>query len=162
MFTDAQIILRLVLSVFLSGLIGLERQIHRRTAGLRTHILVCLGSCLIMLTSLYVFDIYKDKVPLDPGRIAAGVITGIGFLGAGAIIREREGIKGLTTAASLWVVAGIGLAVGCGFYNAAIFTALLALIVLFFLRYVETKIFGKEEKNTFNQRSNEDTTYGIK
>ncbi len=146
MLTDSQIILRLVLSVFLSGLIGLERQIHRRTAGLRTHILVCLGSCLIMLTSLYVFDIYKDKVPLDPARIAAGVITGIGFLGAGTIIREREGVRGLTTAASLWVVAGIGLAVGTGFYKAGIFTAILALIVLFFLRYVEGKIFCDETK----------------
>jgi len=143
MFSDLEIIKRLILSGFLSSLIGLERQFHRRTAGLRTHILVCLGSCLIMLTSLYVFDIYKNIVPLDPGRIAAGVITGIGFLGAGTIIREREGVKGLTTAASLWVVAGIGLAVGCGFYIAAIFTAILALIVLFFLRYLEGVIFGK-------------------
>jgi putative Mg2+ transporter-C (MgtC) family protein len=146
MLTDGQIILRLVLSVFLSGLIGLERQIHRRTAGLRTHILVCLGSCLIMLTSLYVFDIYKDKVPLDPARIAAGVITGIGFLGAGTIIREREGVRGLTTAASLWVVAGIGLAVGTGFYKAGVFTTILALIVLFFLRYAEGMIFCNEQK----------------
>lgn len=144
--TDAQIIIRLTLSVVLSGLVGLERQIHRRTAGLRTHILVCLGSCLIMLTSLYVFDIYKDKVPLDPARIAAGVITGIGFLGAGTIIREREkgGVKGLTTAASLWVVSGIGLAIGCGFYSAAIFTTVLALVALFFLRYIEAKILAKE------------------
>jgi len=146
MLTDAQIILRLVLSVILSGLIGLERQMHRRTAGLRTHILVCLGSCLIMLTSLYVFDIYKNKVSLDPARIAAGVITGIGFLGAGTIIREREGVRGLTTAASLWVVSGIGLAVGCGFLNASIFTTILALVVLFFLRYLEGIIFGREEE----------------
>jgi len=150
MFPDTQIIIRLVLSVFLGGLIGLERQLHRRTAGLRTHILVCLGSCLIMLTSLYVFDIYKDMVPLDPGRIAAGVITGIGFLGAGAIIREREGIKGLTTAASLWVVAGIGLAVGVGFYIAGIITTILAWVVLFFLRYMEGMMLcneGKEVKH---------------
>jgi putative Mg2+ transporter-C (MgtC) family protein len=146
MLTDTQIILRLVLSVFLGGLIGLERQLHRRTAGLRTHILVCLGSCLIMLTSLYVFDIYKDKVPLDPARIAAGVITGIGFLGAGTIIREREGVKGLTTAASLWVVAGIGLAIGIGLYKAAVVSAILAFIVLFFLRYVEGMMFCNEEK----------------
>lgn len=148
MLTDSQIILRLILSVFLSGLIGLERQIHRRTAGLRTHILVSLGSCLIMLTSLYVFDIYKDKAPLDPARIAAGVITGIGFLGAGTIIREREkgGVKGLTTAASLWLVAGIGLAVGVGFYNASLFTTALALFVLFFLRYVEGVIFDKSRQ----------------
>lgn len=147
MFTDLQIIIRLVLSVVLSGLIGLERQMHRRTAGLRTHILVCLGSCLIMLISLYIFEMYKNKVPLDPGRIAAGVITGIGFLGAGTIIRDREGVKGLTTAASLWVVAGIGLAVGCGFYNAGIYTAILALIVLLFLRYAEGLFFGKKEKD---------------
>ena len=95
MLTDSQVILRLILSVFLSGLVGLERQIHRRSAGLRTHILVSLGSCLIMLTSLFVFDIYNGRVSLDPARIAAGVITGIGFLGAGAIIREKENVKGL-------------------------------------------------------------------
>ena len=145
MVTDIQVIARLFLSVFLTGVIGLERQLHRRTAGLRTHILVGLGSCLIMLTSLYVFDIYSNKVPLDPSRIAAGVITGIGFLGAGAIIREPEGIKGLTTAASLWVVAGIGLAVGCGFYLAAITTMALAFLALFFLRHVENIILFKQE-----------------
>lgn len=142
---DAQVFIRLTLAVALGGLIGLERQIHRRTAGLRTHILVSLGSCLIMLTSVYVFDIYKDKVPLDPARIAAGVITGIGFLGAGTIIREREEIRGLTTAASLWVVAAIGLAVGCSFYSAAIFTTFLTLVSLFFLRRIETRMLVKEE-----------------
>ncbi len=146
MLNDLEIFIRLLLALVLSGFIGLERQIHRRTAGLRTHILVGLGSCLIMLTSLYIFAIYKNEVPLDPARIAAGVITGIGFLGAGAIIRDREGIKGLTTAASLWVVAGIGLATGCGFYKAALFTTALALITLFFLRYVERIMFGKEEQ----------------
>ncbi len=145
MLSDFQIIIRLTLSVVLSGLIGLERQVHRRTAGLRTHILVSLGSCLIMLTSLYIFDIYKDKVPLDPARIAAGVVTGIGFLGAGTIIREREGVRGLTTAASLWVVAGIGLAVGCGFYTASVFTSILALGVLLFLRKLEGVALGKDE-----------------
>lgn len=145
MLTNMEIIIRLVLSVVLGGVIGLERQLHRRTAGLRTHILVSLGSCLIMLTSLYVFDIYNSRASLDPARIAAGVITGIGFLGAGAIIREREGVKGLTTAASLWVVAGIGLAVGCGFRNAAIYTTVLAFVALYLLRRVETKIFGPEE-----------------
>jgi len=132
-----QILGRLVLSVFLCGLIGLERQIHRRTAGLRTHILVGMGSCLIMLTSIYIFDIYKDEVALDPARIAAGVITGIGFLGAGTIIRYGESVRGLTTAASLWVVAAIGLAVGCGFYQAGLFATVLTVIVLFFLRYLE-------------------------
>ncbi|MDD2752783.1 MAG: MgtC/SapB family protein [Candidatus Omnitrophica bacterium] len=144
MLNDWQIILRLILSVILGGFVGLERQMQRRNAGLRTHILVCMGSCLIMLTSLYVFDIYNDIVALDPTRIAAGVITGIGFLGAGAIIRAQEGVKGLTTAASLWVVAAIGLAIGCGFYSAAMTATLLALIALFVLRRVESKVFQRE------------------
>jgi putative Mg2+ transporter-C (MgtC) family protein len=96
-----------------------------------------------MLTSLYVFDIYKDKVPADPARIAAGVITGIGFLGAGAIIRDREEVKGLTTAASLWVVSGIGLAVGCGFMRAAVYATFLVLVVLLLLRYIESTILPK-------------------
>lgn len=146
MFTDMEIFSRLALSVILSSLVGLERELHRRTAGLRTHILVSMGSCLIMLTSLYVFAIYKDQVPLDPTRIAAGVITGIGFLGAGTIMRERAGVKGLTTAASLWVVAGVGLAVGCGFYPAAIFATLLTLVVLMVLRSVEGVILDREAK----------------
>ncbi len=146
MLSDIQIILRLVLSVVLGGLIGLERQYHRHHAGLRTNILVSLGSCLIMLTSLYVSDIYNNKIPVDPGRIAAGVITGIGFLGAGTIIRDREGVRGLTTAASLWVVAGIGLAAGCGFYVASFFTTVLALIALLFLRFAEGVMFYKEKQ----------------
>jgi putative Mg2+ transporter-C (MgtC) family protein len=144
MLTDIEIVLRLILSVVLSGVIGLERQVHRRTAGLRTHILVSLGSCLIMLTSLYIFDIYKALVPFDPTRIAAGVITGIGFLGAGTIIREKEGVRGLTTAASLWVVAGIGLSVGCGFAKAAFYTTVLTILVLFFLRQLEGMFFGEK------------------
>jgi len=142
---DMQVIIRLVLSVILGGGIGFERQIHRRAAGLRTHILVCLGSCLIMLTSLYIFDIYKDKVPLDPARIAAGVITGIGFLGAGTIIREREQVKGLTTAASLWVISAIGLAIGCGFYQAAIWAFVLTLAALLLLRGVERFTFNENK-----------------
>ncbi|MDD5561411.1 MAG: MgtC/SapB family protein [Candidatus Omnitrophica bacterium] len=140
--TDLQMIVRLLLTLFLSGAIGLERQVHRRDAGLRTHILVALGSCLIMLTSLYVFDIYKETASLDPARIAAGVITGIGFLGAGTIIREPEGVRGLTTAASLWVVSGIGLAVGCGFNRMAVYATALVLIVLYLLRYIERDILN--------------------
>ena len=144
--TDLQMITRLLLTLVLSGLVGLERQVHRRDAGLRTHILVALGSCLIMLTSLYVFDIYKEQVALDPARIAAGVVTGIGFLGAGTIIREPDGVKGLTTAASVWVVSGIGLAVGVGFNRVAIYATILVLIVLHFLRYVEVPL-SKEGKH---------------
>lgn len=138
------IILRLLLSVILSGLIGFERELHHRSAGLRTHILVSLGSTLVMLTSLYVFDRYKDKVPLDPGRIAAGVITGIGFLGAGTIIRMGQDVKGLTTAASLWITAAIGLSVGCGFYVAGVFATILVIFILFFLREIENRLLKKE------------------
>ncbi len=143
--TDLQIIMRLLVTLVLSGLIGLERQVHRRDAGLRTHILVALGSCLIMLTSLYVFDIYKDKVSLDPARIAAGVITGIGFLGAGTIIREPERVRGLTTAASLWVIAGIGLAVGVGFIRVAVYTTVFVLLVLHLMRYIEERLLNNPE-----------------
>ena len=152
MLSDSQIIYRLSLTVLLSGVIGLERQVQKRHAGLRTHILLALGSCLIMLTSLYVFDIYKDITKLDPARIAAGVITGIGFLGAGTIIRDNEGIRGLTTAASLWVVSGIGLAVGCGFCNAAVYSTVLTLIVLFILRYVEGMMFFRNNDTGDNKR----------
>lgn len=140
---DSQVILRLVLSSALSGLLGLERQLHRRAAGLRTHILVSLGSTLIMLTSIYIFDIYKDSASVDPSRIAAGVITGIGFLGAGTIIRYGEEVRGLTTAASLWVAAALGLAVGCGFYVAALTTTILVLLALLLLRRIESKVLGK-------------------
>ncbi|MFA5199330.1 MAG: MgtC/SapB family protein [Candidatus Omnitrophota bacterium] len=144
--TDLEIIKRLLLTLFLSGLIGLERQVHKRDAGLRTHILVALGSALIMLTSLYVFDIYKDVVSLDPVRIASGVVTGIGFLGAGTIIRSSDGVRGLTTAASLWVAAAIGLAVGVGFNKVAVYATILVLIVLGVFRHAEGAI-TKEGKN---------------
>lgn len=143
MLSNLVIVERLIFSVLLSGLIGLERQLHRRAAGLRTHILVCIGSTLIMLTSMYIFDIYKGITSIDPSRIAAGVITGIGFLGAGTIIRYGEEVRGLTTAASLWVVAGVGLAVGCGFYVAAFATTILVLLVLLLLRQIEGNVLGK-------------------
>jgi putative Mg2+ transporter-C (MgtC) family protein len=145
MLTDSAVLGRLAISAFLGGLIGVERQWHRCNAGLRTHILVSLGSCLIMLTSIYVSDIYSGITRSDPARIAAGVIAGIGFLGAGTIIRDSEGVRGLTTAASLWVVAGIGLASGCGFYSAASITAAIALIVLVLLRLAENKYFQKDK-----------------
>ena len=141
--SDFQVVFRLVLSCVLSGLIGLERQLRHRAAGLRTHILVCLGSTLIMLTSIYIFDIYKDKVSSDPARLAAGIITGIGFLGAGTIIRYGEEVKGLTTAASLWVVAAIGMGIGCGFYTASIATTIIVLLVLLLLRRIEGSILDK-------------------
>ena len=145
MIGSFQTISRLILAALLSGIIGFEREAHGRAAGLRTHILVCVGSALIMLTSLYIFDSYIGKVPLDPTRIAANVVAGIGFLGAGTIIRSGASVMGLTTAASIWAVAGIGLAVGCGYYLGALVCTFIILTTLLVLRKVETKVPGTKD-----------------
>jgi len=138
--TLLEIIKRIICAFVLGAVIGLEREKKRRSAGLRTHILVCMGSSLIMLVSLYMYELFKKEgVPLDPARIAAGVVTGIGFLGAGTIIRSPEGIRGLTTAASIWVSSAIGLAVGCGFYEAGLIVTLLAFLTLSSLKRIEKK-----------------------
>ncbi len=139
-----EIIKRLVSAFIFGGLIGIEREKRGRAAGFRTHILVSLGSALIMLVSIYMFEMYKDEGTVDPSRIAAGVITGIGFLGAGTILRSGDGVRGLTTAATIWMSAGIGLACGCGFVRGAFLTTLLSLIVLCLLRRIE-KALRKEK-----------------
>lgn len=131
---------RIILAAILGGVIGLEREKKSRSAGLRTHILVCTGSSLIMLISMYIFDVYQGKTPVDPARIAAGVVTGIGFLGAGTIIGGTDGVKGLTTAASIWISSAIGLAVGCGFLSAAIISTVVTFVVLAFLKQIEKKL----------------------
>lgn len=146
MISDWTVISRLLLCFLFAGIIGLEREKKGRSAGLRTHILVCMGSGLIMLVSLYIFDIYNGKAPVDPSRIAAGVVTGIGFLGAGTIITNRAGAKGLTTAASIWVSSAIGLAVGCGFISAAAFATIITFITLAFLKHIEKKLEIVENK----------------
>lgn len=135
------ITIRLALAVLMGGLIGFEREQSSHAAGLRTHILVCLGATLVMLLSMYGFaDFAKlDNVRLDPARLAAQVISGIGFLGAGTILYTGKSITGLTTAASLWVVAAIGLAVGAGFLYAAGLACLFALMSLFVLNILEKK-----------------------
>lgn len=141
MLNEWAVFSRLVLAAILSGAIGFEREFHGRAAGFRTHILLCVGSTLIMLTSMHMFDLYLGKVVVDPGRIAAGVITGIGFLGAGTIMHSKASIRGLTTAASLWVVAGIGLAVGSGlFFGAIITTALTIIALMVFSRFEQIMI----------------------
>lgn len=138
--SDWQMIMRLVMSVLLCGAIGLEREIRGRSAGLRTHILVGLSSCLLMIVSIFVAQSFGEPHIFDPGRIAAGVVTGMGFLGAGTIIRYGESIRGLTTAASLWAVTALGLAVGAGLYLAAHVSTALILITLFVLSKVEKNI----------------------
>lgn len=145
------ITLRLLLALLLGGVIGFEREQNNRAAGLRTHILVCLGSTLIMLLSMYGFAEFArlDNVRLDPARLAAQVISGIGFLGAGTILFTGKSITGLTTAASLWVVAAIGLAVGAGFYYAAGLACGLALVSLFLLNVVEQKYIHTKKSRFF-------------
>ncbi|WP_341534001.1 MgtC/SapB family protein [Sporosalibacterium faouarense] len=136
-------LIRLGLSIALSSLIGLERESVKRPAGFRTHVLVCVGSTLVMLVSIFIFHEYKDLTTLQPDRLGAQVISGIGFLGAGTIIREGSSVKGLTTAAGLWAVACIGLAVGSGFYLGAILTTILVLITLALFSKVEKHIKTK-------------------
>ncbi|OPL11736.1 MAG: hypothetical protein AVO34_08230 [Firmicutes bacterium ML8_F2] len=139
-----EIVLRLFLAVVLGGVIGFERESHNRPAGFRTHILVCAGSTLLMLVSAYGFTAQVGEGFIsDPGRIAAGVVTGIGFLGAGTIIQQRGSVHGLTTAATIWVVSGVGLAVGIGFYLGAIITTLFVLISLLLLRRFERSYFKR-------------------
>ena len=128
------ILVRLILAVIFGGLIGYEREHTGRPAGLRTHILVSLGAAVIMCVSMYGFE------GNDPARLAAQVISGIGFLGAGAIIQGSKGIKGLTTAATLWMSAMIGLAVGNGFYFGSLLATLISLVVLIWFRKLEFKI----------------------
>ena len=121
----AQMTLRILLAAFLGGLIGLERSSGDRPAGLRTHVLVATGSALLMVVSIYGIDGYPQY--RDPSRIASQVVSGIGFLGAGTILHEGLTVKGLTTAASLWIVSAIGLTVGCGMLAVGIFTTVITL-----------------------------------
>ena len=130
MLSEWELLLRLVLSCALGGIIGYERQSRRKSAGLRTNVLVCLGSCLIMVMSVELYQAVEGKTNADPARLAAQVVSGIGFLGAGAIMKEGLSVTGLTTAACLWVVAGVGLAVGAGFYAGALISTALVFVTL--------------------------------
>jgi len=145
MFVDMETLVRLLLASVLGALIGFEREVHGRPAGFRTHLLVSLGSCLFVIVSIDLFRMYGNfggtgPVGVDPGRIAAQVVTGIGFLGAGAIIRDKASIRGLTTAACLWIAAAIGLSCGAGRFGAAIVVTLLAVLSLLLLKKVENLI----------------------
>ena len=146
----AVIILRLFLAAVAGGLVGLEREIHTKPAGLRTYIIIAVGAALLMLLSVYIPQTFKAFERGDPGRIAAHVVTGIGFLGAGAIFRFGLTVKGLTSAASIWTTAGIGLAIGAGLYIGAAAAVILLLIALYVLELVEEKVFsGAEYKSIY-------------
>ena len=136
--TDYEIALRLFLACVLGGIVGFERERKDSPAGFRTHILVSMGSSLIMVLSMYGFSDFTS-VNKDPARLAAQVISGIGFLGAGTILRDGTSVKGLTTAASLWVVSAIGLAAGAGFYFSSLLVTGLVFIAL--ERSLETYLF---------------------
>lgn len=139
---EITIVLNLLLASLYGGIIGYIRERERKAAGLRTHMLVTVGAALLMMISIYIGTSY---IASDAGRIAAAVVTGIGFIGAGAIIQERGSVRGLTTAASVWICAAIGLGIGASFYLAATTATVIALIVLQGLHIIERKYLKKEE-----------------
>jgi len=162
MLLTQEIILRLVVASVFGAFIGWERERKDWAAGLRTHMMVCVGSCLIMIVSEFGFyDILmSEHVSLDPSRVAAQVVSGIGFIGAGSIIFLKSGtIRGLTTAAGLWTVAAIGLATGGGLYIAAAATTLIALIILWVLKPIEERLFKKYRRETLKIITHSDANH---
>lgn len=145
------IIFKLILAAALGGVVGFERELKRKEAGLRTHMLVCLGSALFTIIGLQSLQIYANGQVIsgfDPSRIIGQIVLGIGFLGSGLIIFRQERIEGLTTAAGLWVTAAIGAAAGLGLYLIAIFSSFLALTISFAIRKAEKKLFGGKHART--------------
>ncbi len=150
-----EVIIRLILAIIVGGLIGYEREYKNRPAGFRTHILVCIGAAVTSMIQMYAIQETSNMILLHPalesalkadvGRLGAQVVTGVGFLGAGTIIHEKGSVKGLTTAASIWVVACIGLAVGLGYYFLSIFSTIGVFIVLVSLKQFETRFFQKSK-----------------
>lgn len=135
---DSTVLFRLVLAVLLGGVVGMEREMHGRPAGFRTHIVVCLGAAMMIVGAEHYQNHVNPDTVLDPNRMAAGIITGIGFLGAGAIMREENVVRGLTTAGCIWFVAGLGIIIGKGLYPLALWGTLLVVVMLVFFRYVES------------------------
>ena len=142
--TYLSIALRILAAVVIGGVLGLERGLKNRPAGLRTYMLVCTGACLIMLTNQYIFQVFGSG---DPVRMGAQVVSGIGFLGGGTIIVTRHSrIKGLTTAAGLWAAAGVGLALGIGFYEAAVIGGCAIFVVMTLLQGMDNKMHSKTKR----------------
>jgi len=152
-------IVRLVAALVMGGLIGLEREVHGRFAGFRTHILVCVSAALIMIVSERMAAAYSHAAGtpafrLDPGRIAAGIVTGIGFLGAGTILRHESLVRGLTTAACIWLSASLGIAIGAGYIALALGATAMALFCLMLLGKLE-RVFSKDRYNTLTVTADE-------
>jgi len=149
---EIEILIRLSIALVLGGIIGFEREQSNHAAGFRTNILVCVGACLLMLLSIYGFSDFVNEinVRVDPARLAAAVITGVGFLGAGTILYTGKKISGLTTAASLWVVAAIGLAVGAGCYFASIAVMILVVLTLWLFNKLEARFIRNKQEYLVN------------
>lgn len=141
--TTGTLVMRLLVAMLISGAVGIERELSNQPAGFRTHIIIAVGATLLMFVSLYVAATYGAGARGDPARIAAQVVSGIGFLGAGAILRFGADVRGLTTAASIWSIAAIGLAVGAGLYVPAVAAAAILLFALVVLDKVEHRFFPK-------------------
>lgn len=135
---------RLMLALLAGGAIGMERALHGREAGFRTHALVCISSSLLMVLMVYQWSLvpeqFLDTVRVDPTRMAQGIMTGIGFLGAGVIIKEGLTVRGLTTAASIWMTASIGIVIGMGLYYPAFLATVMTVITLSFFRWIESRL----------------------
>lgn len=151
---DLDIIIRILSAIALGFILGFEREITNKYAGLRTHILVCLGACIFTVISIYGFPMFAGDIPAyhpngirDTARVAAQVVTGIGFIGAGTVLRNGPTVFGLTTAATLWMAASIGMACGCGMYGAATAGTIAAVAVLTLIRIFERKVLNCSSKN---------------
>lgn len=142
-----EVFLKVILAVILGGMIGLERESINRPAGFRTHILVCVGAALVMIISEELFEQYHGLTTADPARLGAQVISGIGFLGAGTIIKDGVTVKGLTTAATLWAVSCIGLAIGGGYYAPAIITSIVVYVVLILFNRIDVVSLKKNRRH---------------
>jgi putative Mg2+ transporter-C (MgtC) family protein len=157
---ELTIIARVAIAALLGGLLGLEREWRGHHAGFRTHILVSVGACLFTLVGVYGFlpppNVAQGVLQMDPARVPSQIIVGIGFLGGGAILKYGGAVRGLTTAANLWLAAALGMAVGVGFYFAAVVCAAVALLALAGLRPVERKFFPRRRKEPLRQGNEEE------
>ncbi|MBQ4122681.1 MgtC/SapB family protein [bacterium] len=145
---DSDILIRIVFSIVLGSIIGLERELTNKSAGLRTQIMVCLGACIFTILSIYGFSTAVSIYPIgDPSRVAAQIITGIGFIGAGTVLRQGITVTGLTTASTLWIVAAIGMACGCGKIGIATVSTILAVCILVLIRIFEFRMIRHNSKH---------------